>query len=640
MPNNRAERYLLLLLAGLVLATSGCTWLRLGTDPVSPTGQARWVRKTLESMSLRQQAASLVVVAITARFSHVDSPERLRTEALVRDLGVGGIAMWGGDPYDEALTIARLQELAPLPLLVATDNEWGLGMRIGGSSLFPKAMALGATGDTVLARRIGYITGLESRAVGIHMGYSPVADVNNNPLNPIISVRSFGEDPDLVIRMAGAWARGAREAGMLVTAKHFPGHGDVSVDSHIELPIVAVGMQRLIEVELAPFRALVAEGIDAIMVAHLWVPAFDPQEMLPASLSPNVVRGYLRDQLGFEGLVVTDALRMGAIVKHFGVEETAVRAVEAGVDLIVLPADADSSVEGIMAAVATGRLEADLITTAARRLLEVKARLGLHVRRQVPLGEIEKVVGDPEVESLARAIAERSITVVKNEEDLLPLGIGTALAPPPTGRYAASAPARAVGPFRPRDPLLASVDTLALEALDTLVLPAEPQIGHVLFLGLSSDAGTGPVGRAFFTPLRELYPDAMYLDLYPGFSARQASEVLEAAESAPLVIAAVLSRVRDQKGHAAVLDSHAALLRYIAAREIPTVVVAFGPPYFLMQFPDVTAYVATYDYSVMAQRAAGEVVLGAVGARGRLPVSLPGLFPVGWGLSVGPAVDR
>ncbi|MCK4772811.1 MAG: beta-N-acetylglucosaminidase, partial [Candidatus Latescibacteria bacterium] len=203
-------------------------------------------------MSLREQAASLVVAAVTARFSHVDSPERLRTESMVRDLGIGGIAMWGGDPYDEALVIARLQELAPVPLLVATDNEWGLGQRIGGSSLFPKAMALGATRDTALARRIGYITGLESRAIGIHMGYSPVADVNNNPLNPIISVRSFGEDPDLVIRMAGAWARGAREAGMLVTAKHFPGHGDVSVDSHIELPIVDVDMQRLNRVELAP----------------------------------------------------------------------------------------------------------------------------------------------------------------------------------------------------------------------------------------------------------------------------------------------------------------------------------------------------------------------------------------------------
>ncbi len=625
----RTTELLFVLLGGLVLASSGCAHFHLGPDPLSPEGQARWVNRTLESMSLREQAASLVVAAVTARFSHVDSPERLRTESMVRDLGIGGIAMWGGDPYDEALVIARLQELAPVPLLVATDNEWGLGQRIGGSSLFPKAMALGATRDTALARRIGYITGLESRAIGIHMGYSPVADVNNNPLNPIISVRSFGEDPDLVIRMAGAWARGAREAGMLVTAKHFPGHGDVSVDSHIELPIVDVDMQRLNRVELAPFRTLVSQGIDAIMVAHLWVPAFDPDEMVPASLSVNVVRGYLRDQLGFEGLVVTDALRMGAIVKHFGVEEAAVRTVEAGVDLIVLPADAGRSVDGLMAAVESERLEADLITTAARRLLKAKARLGLHVRRQVPLEEIDRVVGDPRIQVLARAITERSITVVKNEGEILPLGIGSAPAPPSLEPYAASAPPRAEGPFRPRRPSMTGAGQPALTAA-----------GPVLFLGLSSDPGEGAVGRSFFAPLEELYPEAIHLDLYPEFSARQADEVLAAAESAPLVVAAVFSRVRDQKGHAAVVEPHAVLLRYIAARGIPTVVAAFGPPYFLSQFPDVTAYVAAYDYTSMAQRAAGEVVLGAVGARGRLPVSLPGLYPVGCGLSVGPAADR
>lgn len=626
---DKMKRLLTSAVVGVLLSAAGCSQFHLGPDPMSPKGQNRWVEKSIESMSLRNQAASLIVVAVTAGYSHVDSPDRLRTESLVRDLCVGGIAMWGGDPYDEALVIARLQEIAHLPLLVATDNEWGLGMRIGGSSIFPKAMALGATRDTALARQTGYITGMETRAVGIHMGYSPVADVNINPLNPIISVRSFGEDPDLVAAMAGAWARGAQDAGMLATAKHYPGHGDVSVDSHMELPVVDVGMERLEQVELAPFRALVKQGIDAIMVAHLWIPAFDPDEVVPSSLSANVVQGYLRDQLGFEGLIVTDALRMGAIVRNFGVEEAAVRAVEAGVDLIVLPGDARRSIDGLMEAVESGRLDAGKITTAARRLLRFKARLGLHVRRQVPLRGVEETVGDPRIKILARTITERSITVVKNENGILPLGTGSETAPPPEDEYAAAAPPKVSGPFKSR--FTVSEEKWTDSPEDSV---------RVVFLGLSSDPGNGPVGSSFFSPLRQLFPDAARFDLYPEYSPQQAEEVLSAVESAHLVVTAVISRVRDQKGHAAVVEPHATLLNYITARGIPVVVAAFGPPYFLSQFPDVDAYLAAYDYSAMAQRVAGEVVLGATGARGRLPVSLPDLYPIGWGINVGPSVER
>jgi beta-N-acetylhexosaminidase len=342
-----------------------------------------------------------------------------------------------------------------------------------------------------------------------------------------------------------------------------------------------------------------------------------------------VVQGYLRDQLGFEGLIVTDALRMGAIVKNFGVEESAIRTIEAGVDLIVLPGDARRSVEGLMEAVESGRLEADKITTAARRLLRFKARLGLHVRRQVPLRAVEEKVGDPRIETLARTITERSITVVKNDGDILPLGIGSEAVQPPEDEYASAAPPKAEGPFESRFTLSEQLRTDSQE--DSL---------RVVFLGLSSDPGSGPVGRSFFSPLNQLYPGAAIFDLYPEYSPQQAEELLSALESAHLVVAAVLSRVRDQKGHAAVVDPHATILNYITALEIPVVVAAFGPPYFLSQFPDVDAYLAAYDYSAMAQRAAGEVVLGATGARGNLPVSLPELYPAGWGLNVGPSVGR
>lgn len=618
-------------LAVLSLFLSGCAGLGLGPGADSPEGQARWVQRTLDRMTLRQQAASLVVVAVTAGYAHVDSPERLRIEGLVRDLGIGGIAMWGGDPYDEALVIDRLQRLASIPLLVGTDNEWGLAMRVGGSSRFPKAMALGATMDTALARESGFVTGRETRAIGIHMGYGPVADVNNNPDNPIISIRSFGENPQQVARMARAWARGAQAAGMLVTPKHFPGHGDVSVDSHIDLPVVRVDWERLNQVELVPFRRLVEQGVDAIMVAHLWFPAFDPDETVPASLSGQVIEGFLRGELGFEGLVVTDALRMGALVRYFGPEEVAVRAVEAGVDMLLLPVDAARTVDAIVDAVESGRISADRVRRAASRALVAKARVGLHVRRTVPLEQVDQVVGDPRVAGLAEAIARRSITVVKNEGNLLPLGTGGVPAPPDSGRYGRYMPPMAIGPFQARlkrelGPEPAGQDT--------------SRVSRVLFLGLSSDPGSGPLGSAFFSQLRQIYPGARQLSLYPDYGREEAAAAVAALDSSDLVVAAVFSRVRDQKGHAAVLESHAALLRYISAQGTPTAVAAFGPPYFLRQFPEVTAYVAAYDYTDRVQRAAGGVFLGAIAARGRLPVSLPGLYGVGWGIRVGPAVGR
>jgi beta-N-acetylhexosaminidase len=306
-----------------------------------------------------------------------------------------------------------------------------------------------------------------------------------------------------------------------------------------------------------------------------------------------------------------------------------VRTVEAGVDLIVLPGDARRSVDGLIEAVESGRLDAGKITAAARRLLEFKARLGLHVRRQVPFSAVEETVGDPAIELLADTITERSITVVKNEGDILPLGSGSEAAPLDEREYAAAAPPKALGPFIPR--FSAPTEAGATATEDSL---------RVVFLGLSSDPGSGPVTRSFFTPLRQLYPYAEKFDLYPEYSPQQAEKVLSAIESADLVVAAVLSRVRDQKGHAAVVEPHAVLLNYITSLKTPVVVAAFGPPYFLTQFPDVDAYLAAYDYSAMAQKAAGEVVLGAAGARGRLPVSLPEFYPVGWGLNVGPSVER
>src|SRR5881398_1983379 len=371
------------------------------------------VGSILALLSTRQRVGQLVVPWLAGSYTAVDDSLFQVAARWVDSLEVGGLIVSVGSPFDIAAKLNALQRRSRLPLLVSADLEWGAGMRVIGGTAFPQIMAVGATGNARDAYTIGEAAATEGRAVGIHVNFAPDADVNNNPLNPIINVRSFGEDPRAVARLVQEYVRGLHDHGMLATLKHFPGHGDTQSDSHIGLPVITAGYPRLDSLELVPFRGGIAAGADVVMSAHIAFPSFTGSND-PATLSAAVLGGLLRDSLHFHGLVVTDALTMGAIVAKYGAGEATVRAFLAGSDLLLMPADPDSALAAMTAAVAAGRITPERLAQSVRRMLEIKRRLGLFERRTVPLDSIPHVVGTRRFQDAANDVAVRSLTLVRD----------------------------------------------------------------------------------------------------------------------------------------------------------------------------------------------------------------------------------
>ena len=350
---------------------------------------------------------------IAGTYAAFDDDAFKRMQEWVDSLHVGGLIVSVGSPLDEAAKLNRLQERSRLPLLIASDLEAGTSIRLNGGTPFPPNMGVAATGSDSDAYELGRITALEGRAVGLHLAFAPVADVNNNPANPIINTRSFGEDPEAVGRLVAAEVRGIQEHGMLARAKHFPGHGDTGTDSHITLAVSTADWARLDSVELVPFRSAIAAGVSTIMSAHIAMPGMDGGRLRPGTVVPNILTGILRDSLGFKGLVVTDALNMGGVANTYGAE-AAVRAFLAGADLLLQPADPRTAINAMAAAVVRGEITPARLNRSVRRVLELKRQLGLFQRRTVPLDSIPSVVGRAEFQKTARDMAARSIVLVKD----------------------------------------------------------------------------------------------------------------------------------------------------------------------------------------------------------------------------------
>jgi len=339
----------------------------------------------IDTLSLKEQIAQMIVVRASGYlFDHEIKypqwePPAAKLQHLISDLGVGGVILLGGSAAELALRSQQLQSWAKIPLLVAADIEEGVGQRFSSATWFPPPMAIGAVAEKNLdralhyAEQMGAIIAQEALAVGINWILAPVVDVNNNPDNPVINIRAFGETPEIVSQLAAAFIKSAKNYPALTTAKHFPGHGDTAVDSHLELPLIPHSEQRLAEVELAPFVSAIGTGVDAVMSAHLLIPAWD--EHLPATLSYKILTEELRHKLGFEGLIVTDALVMGAITSHHGAEETAVLAVEAGVDILLMPVDAEAAIQAIYDAVTSGRIPAQRIRASVERIWQAKEKV-------------------------------------------------------------------------------------------------------------------------------------------------------------------------------------------------------------------------------------------------------------------------
>jgi len=402
----------------VIAVTTGCATARptvrpsdLGGRPIGQTGEQ--IDSLLSSLTVREKVAQLVMPRLPGSYTALDDSLFQVAARWVDSLEIGGVIVFAGSPFDIAAKLNALQRRSRLPLLVSADLEWGAGMRVVGATAFPHIMAVGATGDPRDAYTIAAAAASEGRAVGIHINFAPDADVNNNPANPIINTRSFGEDPRAVSRLVQEYVRGLHEHGMLATIKHFPGHCDTQTDSHIALPVIGAGYPRLDSLELVPFRAGIAAGADVVMSAHIAFPSFTGSDE-PGTLSAAVLTGLLRDSLHFQGLVVTDALDMGAIVTAYGAGEAAVRAFLAGSDLLLIPADPDSAVNAMAAAVESGRITRGRLDQSVRRLLEIKRHLALFARRTVPLDSIMLLVGGKRWQDAANDLAARALTLVRD----------------------------------------------------------------------------------------------------------------------------------------------------------------------------------------------------------------------------------
>jgi beta-glucosidase-like glycosyl hydrolase len=443
-------------------------------------------------------------------------------------------------------------------------------------------MAIGATGRELDAYEMGRITAIEARAVGIHLTFSPVADVNNNPRNPIINTRSFGEDPRTVGRLAAAYIRGASEHGLFTTAKHFPGHGDTGTDSHISVPVVAGCWDRLDSLELVPFRAAIAAGVTAIMTSHVALPCFDPTDPVPATLSPEVTTGILRDSLGFGGLVVTDALVMGAIVERFGAGESAVRAFLAGSDLILMPANLGEAVRAMVAAVESGRIPRARLERAVRRVLELKVRAGLFEERLVPLDEVPRIVGQRAFQDAADDIARRALTLVERG---------------PIDRFRAAR---------------------ARTAVITYAEETNLGVGNELLRALRAAGETVPTFRLYPASGPLSYDSARVV-------IREADRVVFASSVRPIA----------WRGHVALPDSLAALIGTVAPTR-PTMLVSFGSPYLLGQLPAFEGgYLIAWSDNLATERAVAGALTGAAPIGGHLPITLDDRHRRGSGIEMG-----
>jgi beta-N-acetylhexosaminidase len=543
----------------------------------------------LAALPLREKVAQMIMPWFSGEYWAADADLMVAAMRQVQEEGVGGFVVGlGGSAYDLAAKFNALQRASKLPLFIAADLEAGPSTRIRFATAFPGNMALGASGRDQDAYDTGAIIALEGRAVGINFVFAPVVDVNNNPANPIINIRSYGQDPAQVGNLAGAFIRGLREHGMLATAKHFPGHGDTGIDSHIALPVIAAGRARLDSVELVPFRTAMRAGVDAVMSAHIAMPGLTSGSDIPATLSGAVLDTLLRHDLGFGGLVVTDALNMGAIVAKYGAAQSAVLALEAGADILLMPTDAHSAIEAVVAAVERGEVSEARIDSSVARIFAAKARTGLFRQRLVDLNAIPRVVGIRAHQDAAQGIAQRALVLVKDSLGAVPL----------------------TGERRRRALVVGYADE------------TNAAVGAAFALALRA----GGVERVTSARLWPASGPASY------DSVRVAARATQAAGGQVFVL--ISARPAAWKPDAVNMpDSVAALVNGLAREGVPVMTVALGSPYLIGQVPSSPGYLVAWSDTDVSERAAALAILGLVEITGRLPVSLPPWAPLGSGLT-------
>ena len=542
--------------------------------------QAKWVQTELSSLTLREKIAQLVVSSTLGEDYEIGSSELIRMERLCRETKIGGFIFFQGNSTGYARLSNKLQELSETPLLISADFERGTGMRVTDGTLFPNNMAIGATGNPELSYKMGLVIAHESRLLGVHQDYAPVCDVNNNPNNPIINVRSFGEDPNLVSRMSEMMIKGLQDGHVIATAKHFPGHGDTEIDSHKDLPVLNFSMDRLNQIELVPFKNAVQKNVMSVMIAHLSFPELEPKPNVPASLSENIVNGLLIDKLGFEGLIVTDALNMQGITKYFSPSQVAVMCVKAGIDLILMPLDEETTIDAIERAVNSGEITEQRINKSAEKILKVKAWLGLNENKYVNSTDVYKVINTPESNELAQQIADESITLVKDEGNIIPF----------------------------------------------------KQLNEkVLVFNIST--GTDNVNSNYFSEkISSAYPNSIIMDENTDIDEKSVSELLQTANDYQYIIAAIYAKVKYGTGKIYILPAHKELINSLASMNKRVIVISFGNPYLLKEFPDIPNYLCAYGDADVSINAVIRAIRGEIKIKGKLPVTITDNYKIGTGI--------
>lgn len=577
-----------------------------------------WADSVLATLSPRDKAAQLVWPQLFGDFTPTSSAAWTRVSDLITTQHVGGFIMSIGSPVETAEKLNAMQRLSRLPLIVGADYEYGAGMRqrggyflpnniyLGGATVFPPQMGIGASRDTSLAYQQGRITAMEGRAMGVHVAFAPVLDVNNNPANPVIGVRSFSEDPHLVAEMGAALIHGLQDHGMVATGKHFPGHGDTEENSHLTVTTVHASRARIDSVELVPFRSAIAAGLQGMMTFHGLVPALDTTSV-PATLNPAIMTRLLRDQLGFKGLIITDAMDMngvlarvttkqaaqvgpttvgnyGAIANSIGIAEACKLAISAGADILLMPSDVPASIDAVVDGVREGRFTQARVDASVRRVLEMKHRLDLDRRRTVSLDSVRAIVSDTASLSVAAVAAQKSITLAKDSLNLVPLA-----------RRGANAQR-----------------TLSITIANRTDLPA---------------------GATFNAELRRADPALKTELLYPDDPSPNVQRLFALADSADVVVVSSYLATGTTVANASAPEPVAQFLRDLVRRHPRTVLVAFGNPYLLQQVPSVSTYVVAWGGFPVSQTAAGRAVIGITPITGKLPISIPPLLHYGAGVA-------
>ncbi|NWF89944.1 MAG: glycoside hydrolase family 3 C-terminal domain-containing protein [Ignavibacteriaceae bacterium] len=528
-----------------------------------------WIEGTIENLSLYEKCAQLVFPWVLGNFLSEDSADYKRLVHLVKDLKVGGLIFFSGDILNQALLTNKMQVLANIPLLIASDFERGLGMRLKDGLEFPYSMALAATGNLTLSFKLGKVIAEEARAMGVHQNYAPVADLNDNPSNPIINIRAFSADKKITSEFCSAFIRGTTSARVLTTAKHFPGHGNTHVDSHLDIPLIKGSKKYLLNNELVPFSACIKAGVHSIMVGHLAVPSIEKNPKITATLSKKIITDLLIKKLGFDGLIMTDAMNMDSVCKNFSAADATIRAFKAGNDMILFPPDEEIAVDALNSAVKRGQISQARIDHSLRKLLSAKRWLKIDENRFVNLNDIPKSLSTKEHLKLAQTIADKSITLVKNEKKIVPLNKS-----------------------KSRD-----------------------------IFWITITEGLGNELETFYQSLlQEQFPNSIYALVHQETNDEYYTKILNAVEDVDIVILSSFIRVKAYQGSISISQKHEEFVKDILKLKTKSVLISFGNPYLLSVFPEVNAYLCAYGDTKASQQAVLKALKGEIKIQGKLPI--------------------